>query len=136
MAVQGLDVVGVAVAGYAIAAGEDTAAVADGDGLAQVPGEQAGGAAEVEDLGVRAHHGGEDVGVTGEPSCPRWADPGVGAHQGGAADTADQVVVVDEDDDAGPVITVPGCRVVALARSVRAKLGRASATNGWSGGLA
>jgi hypothetical protein len=46
----GSDVVGVAVARVAVAAGEHASAVSQHDGLPEVAGEESGGAAEVEDL--------------------------------------------------------------------------------------
>jgi len=103
------DVVGFAVPRFTVAAGEDAPAVPDGDGLPEVAGEQPGRAADVEDLGVGSEDDGEDVGVTRQPACLGWTDPGVRSHQGRAGDTPDQVVVVDEDNDAWPVTTVLGC---------------------------
>lgn len=59
-------VVELAGGGEPVAAGGDAAAVAQGAGtaLGEVP--LAGGAAEVEDLGARAQHGGDDQGVAGD----------------------------------------------------------------------
>ena len=94
----GCDVVGVAVAWFPITPGEHTPPVPDGDGLPHVTAEQSGGPTQVEELGVRPHDGGEDVRVAGEPSCLTGADPGVRPHQGRAADTTEQVVIVDQDD--------------------------------------
>jgi len=99
----GGDVVGVAVAGIAVAAGEHTSPVAQDDGLAEVTGEQPGGATEVEDRRVAAHDGGEDVGVTREPAGFTGTDAGVRAEEGRAGNPAEQIVVGDQDGDAGSV---------------------------------
>jgi hypothetical protein len=59
-------VVGFAVDGWGLAAGVDAAAVTQGDGPALGRGEQAAGAAEVEDLAVGAEDGGDHLRVAGQ----------------------------------------------------------------------
>ena len=54
------DVVGVAPAGWSVAAGERAAAVAQHQGAAQRPGDEAALSADVEDLAGAAEDGGQD----------------------------------------------------------------------------
>ena len=70
-----LEVVGVAVAWFAWAAGKDTAAVAEHDRLTQVTAEQPGGTTQVQQLRVRSHDRRKDVRITGEVTCLGRADP-------------------------------------------------------------
>jgi hypothetical protein len=60
------DVVGVAGDRWAGAAGEGAVSVAGDQRQPEAVGDQPGGAAGVEDLGLRAEHDGENVGVAGE----------------------------------------------------------------------
>ena len=102
----GDEVVGVAVSGWAWAAGEDAAAISERDGLAEIAGEQPGGVAEVEELGLAAQDGGQDVGVAGEaPEFAGW-DAVAGPGEGGGADSCGEGVVVEHDGDAGSVAAV------------------------------
>ena len=52
----------------AAAAGEPAVPVAQGQRLPDAGGDEALGAADVEDLAVVAEDGGDDLGVAGEPS--------------------------------------------------------------------
>ena len=63
-----VEVVGVAREWHAAAAGEAAVPVAEGEGFPDAGGDEALGAADVEDLAVVAEDGGDDLGVAGEPS--------------------------------------------------------------------
>ena len=63
-----LEVVGVAHQGWAGAVGEGAVLVAGDQGSPDGGGDQAVDAADVEDLGVGAEDGGDQVGVAGEPA--------------------------------------------------------------------
>jgi hypothetical protein len=63
-----LDVMGVRPAGWAITARERAAPVAEHEGAAQRPGDEAGLPAEVECLAGAAEDGGDDAGVAGFPT--------------------------------------------------------------------
>ncbi len=63
-----LDVVGVAGDGWSAAAGERAVPVSEDQGVPQGGGDQAVGAADVEDLSSGAEDGGDHVGVAGEPA--------------------------------------------------------------------
>ena len=82
--------------------------------MAEIAGEQPSGVAEVEELGLAAQDGGQDVGVAGEtPEFAGW-DAVAGPDEGGGADRCSEGVVVEHDGDAGSVAAVS--RPVPAAR--------------------
>ena len=62
------EVVRVAREWQAAAVGEPAVPVAEGEGFPDAGGDEALGAADVEDLAVAAEDGGDDRGIAGEPS--------------------------------------------------------------------
>ena len=107
------------------AVGERAAAVAGGDGFADVGWEDPGGAADVEDSGVGAEQDGEDVGVAGDFADGVGVDRagegrGAGTERipgcsgvavvarGGVGELLEEVVVVDGDGELGSESAVAG----------------------------
>ncbi|GAA1896149.1 hypothetical protein GCM10009814_27130 [Lapillicoccus jejuensis] len=72
-------------------------------------GEQALGAAEVEDLAVGAEEGGDDPGFAGEAADGGGGQDLPGAGDAGAVEGADQGVEVDGDEQLG-LVSEPGPR--------------------------
>lgn len=97
-----------AIGGSAVAAGERAALVALDDELAQGGGEEALFAPDVERHGVATHHDGQDVGVAGEAAGFAGGDAVTGVQERGSAEHTDQRLVVDVDQDPGPVGAVLG----------------------------
>ena len=94
--------VGVAPAGWAVAAGEGAAAVAGGQGAADGGGDQSGDAADVEGFADGAEHDRDEFGVTGQPAGDFDAERGaVVQGRGWAAGGALQRRQLDPDGDVG-----------------------------------
>ena len=91
---------GVAGQWHAAAAGEPAVLVSQGEGFPDAGGDEALGAADVEDLAVVAEDGGDDLGVAGEPSYGGDGDGVPGLQRGGTGAGA-QRIKADGDGEAG-----------------------------------
>ena len=91
---------GVAGQWHAAAAGEPAVPVAEGEGFPDAGGDEALGAADVEDLAVVAEDGGDDLGVAGEPSYRSDRDGVAGVQRGGTGAGAERIEA-DGDGEAG-----------------------------------
>ena len=93
--------VGVALAGGSVAAlGGAGGSVAQGEGDALGLGVEAAGAAEVEDLGLPAEHGGDDPGPAGQAAGLGGGDDAAGG-QPGRLEPTHQGVEGHRDHDGG-----------------------------------
>ena len=91
---------GVAREWHAAAAGEPAVLVSQGEGFPDSGGDEALGAADVEDLAVVAEDGGNDRGVAGETSYRSDRDGVAGLRRGGT-EPGPELVQCDGDGEAG-----------------------------------
>ena len=95
------DVVGVAGDGEAGAAGEGAVLVAEDQGGPDAGGDQAAGAADVEDLALGAEDGGDDLGVAGQSAGGGGGEGVAGGEESVAGELVLQVVDAHGEGDPG-----------------------------------